>query len=130
MLTRTLGRSGINVSVLGLGCWAVGGPWLYGKIQAGWGEVDDDESIRAIHCALDNGINFFDTAANYGAVHSERILSRTIAGRRDQVVIATKFGYKVDEEIENVSSYGDSVANHVRQDRVQFVLDRPIATEP
>lgn len=130
MLTRILGRSGIKVNALGLGCWAVGGPCLYIKTQAGWGEVDDDESIRAIHCALDNGINFFNTAANYGAGHSERILSRAIAGRRDQVVIATKFGYKVDEEIENVSSYSDSVANHVRQDRVQFVLDRPIATEP
>jgi aryl-alcohol dehydrogenase-like predicted oxidoreductase len=93
---RTLGRSGIAVSGMGLGCWAIGGPfWLDGKPD-GWGEVDDDESIRAIHRALDLGVRFFDTADIYGTGHSEEVLGRALEGRRDEVVIATKFGYTFD----------------------------------
>ncbi|MEV4121221.1 aldo/keto reductase [Micromonospora sp. NPDC049645] len=96
--TRTLGRSGITVSAIGMGCWAIGGPlWGDDRQPFGWGEVDDDESIRTIHRALDLGVNLFDTASNYGAGHSERILGKALAGRRDSVVIATKFG-NVSEE--------------------------------
>jgi predicted aldo/keto reductase-like oxidoreductase len=73
-MTRTLGRSGIEVSALGMGCWAIGGPYWGGTQPYGWGEVDDDESIRTIHKGLDLGIDFFDTASSYGAVHSERVL--------------------------------------------------------
>src|SRR3990172_10966498 len=98
MFTRELGRSGLEVSAMGLGCWAIGGPWTLSDRPVGWGKVDDNESVRAIQYALDSGINFFDTAANYGAGHSERILSQALAGRRDQAVIATKFGYVIDEE--------------------------------
>lgn len=120
MLTRTLGSSEIEVSALGLGCWAIGGPWTFAGHQAGWGNVDDQDSIRAIHYALDRGIDFFDTAANYGCGHSERILGRALSGRRDQVVIATKFGYRVDEEAKNVTHYGDprtgEIASHIRRD--------------
>ena len=61
-MKRELGRSGIRVSALGMGCWAIGGPWTIRGNQASWGEVDDDKSIRAIHCALDLGIDFFDKA--------------------------------------------------------------------
>jgi aryl-alcohol dehydrogenase-like predicted oxidoreductase len=67
--------------------------------------VDDAESIRAIHAALDNGINFFDTAANYGTGHSERILGQALAGRRQQAVIATKFGFVVDEAGKRVTRF-------------------------
>src|SRR5262245_14037502 len=96
-LTRSLGRSGIEVSAVGLGCWAIGGPfWAEGR-PLGWGEVDDGESIRAIERALDLGATFFDTADVYGAGHSERILGRALAGRRDEVVLATKFGNVFDE---------------------------------
>src|SRR2546430_16099084 len=96
-MTRSLGRSRIQVSGLGFGCWAIGGPlWERGK-PLGWGEVDDAESIRAIHAALDLGVTFFDTANVYGAGHSERILGRALAGRRDRVGIATKFGNLSDE---------------------------------
>ncbi|MEV7987693.1 aldo/keto reductase [Micromonospora sp. NPDC085948] len=96
--TRTLGRSGIEVSAIGMGCWAIGGPlWGDDRQPYGWGEVDDDESIRTIHRALDLGVTFFDTASNYGAGHSERILGRALTGRRDGAVIATKFG-NVSEE--------------------------------
>ncbi|MEU8285730.1 aldo/keto reductase [Micromonospora sp. NPDC048905] len=96
--TRTLGRSGIEVSAIGMGCWAIGGPlWGDDRQPYGWGEVDDDESIRTIHRALDLGVTLFDTASNYGAGHSERILGRALTGRRDSAVIATKFG-NVSEE--------------------------------
>ncbi|MEU6074864.1 aldo/keto reductase [Micromonospora sp. NPDC047074] len=96
--TRVLGRGGIEVSALGMGCWAIGGPlWGEDGQPFGWGEVDDDESIRTVHAALDLGVTLFDTASNYGAGHSERILGRALAGRRDRAVIATKFGNRADE---------------------------------
>jgi aryl-alcohol dehydrogenase-like predicted oxidoreductase len=97
IMLRTLGRSGLQVSALGLGCWAIGGPWFWLDGQGGWGDIDDNESVRAIHRALDLGVNFFDTAANYGTGHSERILARALEGKRDQAVIATKFGFNVNE---------------------------------
>ena len=96
-LARKLGRSDIAVSAMGLGCWAIGGPFWSGETPVGWGEVDDEESIRAVHRGLELGINFFDTANVYGAGHSERVLARAFAGRRDQVVIATKFANLFDE---------------------------------
>jgi aryl-alcohol dehydrogenase-like predicted oxidoreductase len=103
MLTRKLGRSDIEISAMGLGCWAIGGPNLRTSdgenfSQMGWGEVDDAESIRAIHAALDLGVNFIDTANNYGAGHSEVVIGKAIKGRRDKVILATKFGSVFDEE--------------------------------
>ena len=120
MFKRRLGRSNLEVSAMGLGCWAIGGPWDWleadgRKEPVGWGEVDDTESIRAIHYALDAGINFFDTAANYGCGHSERILSQAIAGRRNKVILATKFGYVVDEEKRIVAETED-VVPRIRQE--------------
>lgn len=99
---RPLGRSGMVVSALGVGCWAIGGPWTMASGQAGWGEVDDDESVAALRSAMNAGVTFFDTAANYGAGHSERVLGRAVAGRRDELVLATKFGYIVDEDRRHV----------------------------
>lgn len=81
-----------------MGCWAIGGPWYAGEQPLGWGEVDDAESIRAVHRALELGVTFFDTADTYGAGHSERVLARALAGRRDEVVIATKWGNTFVEE--------------------------------
>jgi aryl-alcohol dehydrogenase-like predicted oxidoreductase len=98
-MQRRLGEaSGIAVSALGAGCWAIGGQWQFDGRPAGWGTVDDDESIHAVHKALDLGITLFDTADVYGCGHSERVLGRALAGRRDEVVIATKFGLQFDEE--------------------------------
>jgi len=94
---RTLGRSDIEVSPMGLGCWAIGGPFWAGETPLGWGEVDDEESIRAIHAALDLGITLFDTANVYGAGHSERVLGRAFARTRSRVVITTKFNAVFDE---------------------------------
>lgn len=100
---RTLGRSGIEVSAMGMGCWAIGGPFWGGDKPFGWGEVDDEESIRAIHAALACGVSFFDTANVYGAGHSERVLGRALAGRRSEVIIATKFNSIFDEETRQVT---------------------------
>ncbi|NIM92241.1 MAG: aldo/keto reductase [Anaerolineales bacterium] len=110
MLTRTLGKSGLEVSAMGMGCWAIGGPWTWAQpgrdpLPAGWGSIDDEESIRAIHAGLDVGITFFDTAANYGAGHSEKVLGQALKVKRHEVVIATKFGHVVNEEEKTV--YGD-----------------------
>ena len=102
-MKRTLGRSGIEVSALGMGCWAIGGPLWDGETPIGWGDVDDEESIRAIHKALDLGVTLFDTANVYGAGHSERVLARAFEGRRSQVVIATKFNAIFDEATRQVS---------------------------
>ena len=115
MFKRRLGRSNLEVSAMGLGCWAIGGPWSFDGEAAGWGKVDDAESIRAIHCALEAEINFFDTAANYGCGHSERLLSQAIAGRRDSVILATKFGYVVDEEKRLVTESTD-IVGRIRQE--------------
>ncbi|MFF8590293.1 aldo/keto reductase [Streptomyces sp. NPDC015220] len=96
--TRTLGRSGIEVSALGFGCWAIGGEWQTPDGQPlGWGKVDDEESVRAVRRALDLGVTFFDTADAYGCGHSERLLGRALGKGRDDVVVATKWGNLFDE---------------------------------
>jgi aryl-alcohol dehydrogenase-like predicted oxidoreductase len=95
---RDLGRSGNEVSEIGFGCWAIGGPFTLEGRPDGWGMVDDDESVAAVRRALELGITFFDTADVYGAGHSERVLGRALAGHRDGVVIATKFGYTFDPD--------------------------------
>ncbi|MBL8063706.1 MAG: aldo/keto reductase [Anaerolineales bacterium] len=108
--TRKLGRSGIEISALGMGCWAIGGPFWTGETALGWGEVDDEESIRAVHRALDLGVTFFDTANVYGAGHSERVLARALEGRRTNVVIATKFNAVFDENTRQVTGDDSSPA--------------------
>jgi len=80
---RKLGRTDISVSTIALGCWALaGGPT--------WGPQDEADSIATVHTALEVGINFFDTAEAYGDGLSEEILGKALAGRRHEVVIATK----------------------------------------
>jgi len=83
MKTRLLGPQHLEVSALGLGCM--------GFSQA-YGTADDAESIRTLQRALELGVTFWDTSQSYGAGHNERLLSKALAGRRDQVTLATKFG--------------------------------------
>ncbi|MBI1939000.1 MAG: aldo/keto reductase [Ignavibacteriales bacterium] len=87
MQKRELGKNGPQLTVIGFGAWAIGGSW-----QWGWGKVDDNESIKAIHAALDNGINWIDTAAVYGFGHSENVAAEAVKGIREKVFIATKCG--------------------------------------
>ena len=94
-MRRTLGDS--TVSALGFGCWAIGGPFGRDGASAGWGEVDDDVSVAAIHRGLELGVTFFDTADVYGTGHSEQVLGRALGARRDDVAIATKFGNVFEE---------------------------------
>jgi diketogulonate reductase-like aldo/keto reductase len=68
-----------EIPALGLGCWVIGGPFYAGETPLGWGEVDDAQSIRAIHAGVDAGVRFFDTAQAYGAGHSEEVLGRAQA---------------------------------------------------
>ena len=100
---RILGRSEISISALGMGCWAIGGPFWAGETPLGWGDVDDQESIRAVRRALDLGVTFFDTANVYGAGHSEVVLGQALAGRRHEAVIATKFWSLFDEESRQIT---------------------------
>jgi Aldo/keto reductase family len=81
-MKRNLGRSNIGISAIGMGCWAIGGEWNFDTQAAGWGSVDDLESIAAIRAAVEMGVTFFDTAANYGAGHSEVILGKALGTDR------------------------------------------------
>ena len=100
---RPLGRSGIEVSAIGLGCWAIGGPAYRDDKAIGWGEVDDEESVAAVHAGIEAGVTFFDTANVYGTGHSERVLGRALKDR-DGVVVATKFGNLFDEATRRATS--------------------------
>jgi aryl-alcohol dehydrogenase-like predicted oxidoreductase len=87
MKKRQLGKEGPMLTEIGLGTWAIGGPWEWG-----WGPQDDGDSINTIHKALELGINWIDTAPSYGLGHSEEIIGRAIKGRREKIFIATKCG--------------------------------------
>lgn len=87
---KRLGLTDLEISRVGFGCWAMGG--------SRWGNVDDQDSIAAVHEALNLGVNFFDTADVYGFGHSEEILCQALGNHRNQVVIATKFGVNWDKK--------------------------------
>jgi aryl-alcohol dehydrogenase-like predicted oxidoreductase len=104
MLTkRKLGRQGLEVSALGLGCMGM---------STAYGAADETESVATIDRALDLGVTFFDTAEVYGPYTNEELLGRTLKGRRDRVVIATKFGFR----LENSRNVGlNSRPEHIRE---------------
>ncbi len=104
MQKRTLGNSGLEVSAIGLGC--MGMSQSYGTPE----ERDERESIATIHRAIELGCTFLDTAEVYGPYTNEELLGRALRGRRDQVVLATKFGFR----IENGPGL-DSRPEHIRQ---------------
>lgn len=88
MNKRKLGNSDLEITPIGIGAWAMGG----GGWQFAWGAQDDEDSIRAIHAALDKGINWIDTAAIYGLGHSEEVVARAVAGRSQKPLVFTKCG--------------------------------------
>ena len=93
MMKRKLGRSGVEVSALGMGCWAIGGPHSRGGSPVGWGQINDEEAVHALRRALELGVNFYDTADVYGCGHSEKLIAQALGNRRSEIVIATKAGY-------------------------------------
>lgn len=117
MKKRVLGRSGIALPPIGLGCMEIGGRMRdregYLRKEAGredqqdffLGHVDDEQSIRTLEFALDAGVCLFDTAPAYGAGHSERVLGRALRGKRHKAIVATKFGKPIDEGQNSFGSY-------------------------
>jgi aryl-alcohol dehydrogenase-like predicted oxidoreductase len=97
MHTRKLGYTDLTLTTVGLGTWAMGGPWEYG-----WGPQDDDEAVAAILTALDAGINWIDTAPAYGLGHSEELIGRALRRSRHRPLIATKCGILWNERKEKV----------------------------
>ena len=99
---RELGRTGWRVSTVSFGAWAIG---------SAWGQVDAAESLRALHRAVDLGVNFFDTADVYGDGHSERLLAQLRRERDEEIIVATKAGRRLDPHIadgynrENLSQF-------------------------
>jgi aryl-alcohol dehydrogenase-like predicted oxidoreductase len=103
MQYRVLGRTGFNVSTISVGCWAIGGSW---------GKVNDEESLAALHRALDLGVNFFDTADVYGDGHSEQLLARLRKERSEPFYVATKAGRRLSPH---------SAAGYNRENLTRFV---------
>jgi aryl-alcohol dehydrogenase-like predicted oxidoreductase len=87
---REFGRTGWKVSEISFGAWAIG---------SAWGEVDDSESIAAMHKCIDLGVNFFDTADVYGDGHSERLISRILKERKEEVIVVTKAGRRLSPHV-------------------------------
>ncbi|MFD7873290.1 aldo/keto reductase [Streptomyces sp. NPDC059766] len=107
MRLRSLGNTGIKIGSVGLGC--MGMSWLYQESAR-----DDERSVRVINEALDLGGNLLDTADLYGAGHNETLLGKAVAGRRDEVVIATKFGIVLDD-LEQRTAHRDNSPAYVRK---------------
>jgi aryl-alcohol dehydrogenase-like predicted oxidoreductase len=108
MQYRTLGRTGLRISEVGFGAWAIGGPAKLGEVEIGWGEVDDALSLRAIEAAYDAGVTFFDTADAYGAGRSEVLIGKALNPKRDRVVIATKAGNRTTADGQWVKDFSKS----------------------
>ncbi|MCP4165561.1 MAG: aldo/keto reductase [Chloroflexi bacterium] len=110
MQTRQLGFTDLHLTTVGLGTWAIGGPW-----QWGWGPQDDADSIAAIQQALDLGINWIDTAPAYGLGHSEEVIGQAVQGRKDGLIIATKCS-RVWDDPSSGQIHGNLQAWSIRQE--------------
>jgi myo-inositol catabolism protein IolS len=95
---RTLGRTGLSVSEIGLGTLSLGGPFKLGYLDFGRGEVDDKNSLKMIQVALDAGVNLIDTADIYGYGRAEEILGQAMKDRREKIILSTKVGNRGDEK--------------------------------
>ena len=118
MKYRELGRTGWKVSEISFGAWAIGGTW---------GNVDDKESLAALHRALDGGVNFFDTADVYGDGHSERLLARLRKERKEKFYIATKAGRRLDPHTadgynrQNLTAFVERSLKNLETDTIDLV---------
>jgi aryl-alcohol dehydrogenase-like predicted oxidoreductase len=120
MKYRRLGKTEIFVSEIGFGAWGIGG---ISKGATSYGLTDDGSSIRALNCALDSGINFFDTSNVYGDGHSENLIGKTFLKARDRVLIATKVGLinyeePADFSIKNLSQ---SLQNSLKRLKTDYI---------
>ena len=118
MQYRLLGRTGFNVSTISVGCWAIGGSW---------GKVNDEESVAALHRALDLGVNFFDTADVYGDGHSERLLARLRKERSEPFYVATKAGRRLSPHVasgynrENLTAFVERSLDNLRVEALDLL---------
>ncbi|MEJ5262640.1 MAG: aldo/keto reductase [Ignavibacterium sp.] len=123
---RKFGNTDLSVSEIGFGAWGIGGPAMVGELAIGWGNVDDQTSIKALEKSLELGINFYDTADFYGFGHSEELIGK-VFGNRDDVIIATKVGHRVennqillDYSREHILKSCDESLKRLRRDKIDF----------
>lgn len=126
MQYRKFGSTELLASEIGFGAWAIGGGAMIGNTAIGWGDADDTVSIKAIHKALDAGINFFDTADIYGLGHSEAILGKAI-GHKKEIIIATKVGnvsrndqFTVDYSKEYIIAACDASLKRLKRNAIDY----------
>ena len=123
--TRHLGQQGLEVSALGLGCMGM---------SQSYGPPDDKESIATLHRALELGVTFLDTAEAYGPFTNEELLGRALEGRRDRVVLATKFGFRfqgnqltgTDSRPEHVREVAEASLGRLRTDRIDLLYQHRV----
>ncbi len=126
MRYRNFGNTSLQVSEIGFGAWAIGGGAMIGTTAIGWGDADDAVSTKAIHAAVDAGINFFDTADIYGLGHSEELLGKEI-GNHSNIIIATKVGnvsrneeFTVDYSKEYIITACEASLKRLRRDCIDY----------
>jgi aryl-alcohol dehydrogenase-like predicted oxidoreductase len=114
MKMRSLGRSGLQVSEVGLGAWQLG--------NVLWGSGDETEALKIVHAALDSGCNFFDTAPGYAEGRSEALLGTALRGRRDKVVLCSKFGHTAEGATDfSVAALRPAVEASLRRLQTDFI---------
>ena len=115
---RDLGRTGFKVSEVSLGAWQIG---------AAWGNVTDQDAIRVLHSAIDNGVNFIDTADVYGDGRSERFIAQVLKERKEQVRVATKAGRRLSPHVaagynrENLTAFIERSLQNLERETLDLI---------